>query len=289
MANTENNNEKHSFDVVATAYDELDNGGIIRIRIDGWSDELDDGGNLTINLMKYDQVANKFVDDAATREEADKTLTEMFGVGVDDIIADTSVIQHASFDGYFNAENSRIYLTQARSFQNFDKLDAAGERAIRNLEMPTQSTPIGESKIHGISKRGEPFSIYRFETGIEVDVKGETKCYRIAQFKVESPDEDAEPVLVRLNYADKTADEKFHACDTGQFSDPEDARKNLTIAEKMTERSRARVVGNFNQATGLDLEQLIANGEGVTIERVEVFPSGFGSYLVATVSNGLPF
>lgn len=293
MADEKNTNEqeKTQFTVIGVEVDDA------VVKITGYNDETDEGGDLSIAYKKYDSEAHEFTDDEEALDAAEKNLTEMFGISLEDVIAAgdgaTDLLEGKTFEGYYNDENARIYLNPRNGFTRFEKLTNAAVKAIKALDMPVTTSKVEESHNHGINKSGSAYAIYRFELGIPCVIDGEEKLFRISQLAFPSSDPDEDDTVLSLSYATKDVKDKFAKVDKNEFKSPAVQAKMLKVAEKMLEAQRAKLVGQITNLLGRDFDELIESGEGLPISEIEVAKAGgfktadgqVAKYIIATVDT----
>lgn len=258
------------------------------IKVFGFSEDIEDGGELHIYTKKYDNTSKQFVEDAATTAAANEATQAVFGVDAEDINKDNALdFLDTEFEGYLSDNGSSIFLTPPAKFVSYDKINGAAAKVLKGLGGPIDSTPVTETRRHAVSKAGQPYAICRFELGVVADVRGEQKTYRVSQLAFNNPDDpDEGDIIVSLNYLDKTAKDKYADLDMGRITDPSRAKAIELVADKMVDSRRRRIIEDFSKASGGDsLEQIVGEGGTITFDYLEVAKSGVGEYLIGHVAD----
>lgn len=260
----------------------------VSVKMSVWSDEIDEGGILVLRTQRFNQQSHKYEPDEKLLEEADNAAKKAFGVGIEDIMENPHIVEGSTFEGYRNedADNGYVYLTPPRTYTRFDKIDStAAVRAIKAIDFPIETTPLEESRQHGLSKNNNAYAIAQFNTGIRVDVKGEEKTYRISQIKVVPDDDESDEVVLKTKYLDDFVKETYQDYDEGRISDPDRARKILKNADNTLDRNRSQLIERYKSVAGFDLESMIENGEGFTVTEIEVatVPANNTRFLCAVI------
>lgn len=281
----------NTFSVLTVSADE-ERGNIV---VTAYSEELDAGGDLAIFFKKFDTATKKFVDDADTMAHAEETLDKLFGKSVAEVMKDTRVLNGVEFDAYLGANGDSIYANPPREFITFSKIDAKAKAAIKKLSFPVTSTPVRDARTHGVSKKGNFYSMHQIEMGLPVEVDGELKYFRISQ--IANPDPKGR--AMSLNYRDSNrgghknafganmcdADHKLQMIADGSFDDnPALAAQMEKIATQALDSARDRLLIDVKEAYGIDLLDCEDGVEIVDIDIATVAANN-SLYLIATLAS----
>lgn len=286
--------EKQQYEVLDAAVDTH----VGKIDLDLWSDDLDNGANMTIAYKKYDESAGAnephFVDDDKTFEAANALMQEAFGMSIDEVIDNPALLRDAEVEAFPSEDGTRAFLTELRGFFKPDKIDTAMAKTIAKMPTPIFTTPVTETMIHGVAKESKkPYAMFQLEAGIEVEVKNETKVARISQFKIPSDDVDTKDAIVKTKYISGVGFDgsdrdgiatKWARIDEGEYDDdPERARKIERGLRAQIDAARDARSAQFVEGIGMSIDELIESGQGIPLQKVEINDSTDNIWIVGVI------
>lgn len=233
--------------------------------------DVESGDPVTLVLRRrgYDNEKKSYVDDPEINERAQKILDEQFEDDMTfDKLLDSKESMDAIFTAYTDGNEARFY--PFTPYVHFDRITTPESKAINKYK--------GDFGVVAISDNTR---YNRFNVGVTMTIAGEEKQYRIAQIRRESDDPNTADVDLSIKYESKQIQNLRTQLEENELPAPVAAKLKEKLPQLIA-KSRENVVERLNNELGIDIDEMIENGEGIKFDSVEVkqVPSSDNYFLV---------
>lgn len=204
------------------------------------------GGVIKLYTREYDEDAKSYVPSEESTEGALEVLKK-FGIESTDADAVTA-LQGQTLELYYSEDQERFSFTPIREFERFDYIDVPASKALRRVK---DAVPM--------SLRSE-FDGIRFNFGVDVDVKGETKRYRVSQIVIDGETDEDPETVISVKYITKEINSYLAQLENGGIP-AESVGAVKDVIKQLTERARQAKIEELSGVFGQPILEMIEAAE----------------------------
>lgn len=254
--------EERQFELLFVSED-TDSSGVIVTAIET---ETQTTVTYKINTRRFDSDTKKWVADSDVEAEADRLCQEWLGYSRRELLAN-DYDDAATFSGYTDGETVRP--EAFTPYIRFDRIDVPTSKKLAKATGPFEATAIRDNT-----------NYRRYDLGVKVDVSDEgdgsdIKQFRVAQIEIEADDPNEPDSRESLKYTTKTIESNLNTLEESDFDHDRAAkiRKSINV---MIDRARADKTERLNRVFGVDLQEMIENGQTFEFDSITVQSIGSG-------------
>lgn len=235
----------------------------------------DDNGNININastendgeshvvtfslyLRSFDKESKKWQTSSELEKRAEEVVQNNFTdvESVDDLV-ERGLTDDMEFTGYTDGKSGFWYPRPPRP----DKISTGDSKDLAKATGPFTVGPVIDN---------DRFGQFQFTFFFD-NAEGETKMFKVSQITVPAEDRNEDDENLSTKYVTRKVEDIINAMNqSAENLSEEKIEKMKRSVDQLKKRERANKVAEINAQLGVDVDELIEDGEGVVFDSLEV-------------------